>query len=87
LQIYSYLLSICLNRDCLPKARLSNSSGFLEFFIFLLPLSTARVRLRAEKTGFQSWDELHVEAVPDGGDDHQGHSSLLAVEQNCWQTA
>jgi hypothetical protein len=26
-----------------------NSSGFLEFFIFLLPLSRARGRLRAEK--------------------------------------
>jgi hypothetical protein len=39
------LLSICLNRDCLSRA-----SGFLEFLIFLLPLSTAaRGRLRAEK--------------------------------------
>jgi hypothetical protein len=27
----------------------SNSAGFLEFLIFLLPLSTARGRLRAEK--------------------------------------
>jgi hypothetical protein len=27
----------------------SNSSGFLEFLIFLLPLSTAMGRLRAEK--------------------------------------
>jgi hypothetical protein len=50
------LLFICLNRDCLPKARasgvsqpVSNSSWFLEFLIFLIPLSTARGRLRAEK--------------------------------------
>jgi hypothetical protein len=34
------LPSICVNRD---------SSGFLEFFIFLLPLSTARGRLKVEK--------------------------------------
>jgi hypothetical protein len=49
-QIYSYLcklsrelLSICLNRDCLSKARAS------WVFTFLLPLSKARGRLRAEK--------------------------------------
>jgi hypothetical protein len=42
------LLSICLNRDCLSKARASGA-GFLELFLFLLPLSTARGRLRAEK--------------------------------------
>jgi hypothetical protein len=40
------LHSICLNRDCLSKAR---ATGFLEFLIFLLPLSTTRDRLRAEK--------------------------------------
>jgi hypothetical protein len=29
--------------------KVDNSTGFLEFSIFLLPLSTARCRLRAEK--------------------------------------
>jgi hypothetical protein len=55
--MHSYLckLSRELLSICLSKARasgvepLSNSSGFLEFLIFLLPLSTARGRLRAEK--------------------------------------
>ena len=36
-------------RDDVVSQPVSNSSAFLEFFIFLLPLSTARVRLRAEK--------------------------------------
>jgi hypothetical protein len=46
------LLSICLNRGRLSKARASRvelSHCLLEFLIFLLPLSTARGRLRAEK--------------------------------------
>jgi hypothetical protein len=46
------LLSICLNRGRLSKARASRvelSHCLLEFLTFLLPLSTARGRLRAEK--------------------------------------
>jgi hypothetical protein len=36
-------------REDVVSQPVSNSSGFLEFLIFLLPLSTARGRLRAEK--------------------------------------
>jgi hypothetical protein len=51
-------------REDVVSQPVSNSSGFLEFLIFLLPLSTARGRLRAEKKKrITSWGR----AVPSSG--------------------
>jgi hypothetical protein len=36
-------------REDVVSQPVSNSSGFLEFLIFLLPISTTRGRMRAEK--------------------------------------
>jgi hypothetical protein len=36
-------------REDVVSQPVSNSAGFLEFLVFLLPLSTARGSLRAEK--------------------------------------
>jgi hypothetical protein len=51
-------------REDVVSQPVSNSSGFLQFVIFRLPLSTARGRLRAEKKKrIASWGR----AVPSSG--------------------
>jgi hypothetical protein len=44
-----YKVDDSTDREDVVSQPVSNSSGFLKFLIFLLPLPTARGRLRAEK--------------------------------------